>query len=401
MSMADSGPSGDAELSTSEKFEAAFEELDALDVDTDEDASGESPAAVGDVSADADAPVAHSDEADPPENVEPEDVAEGEAEAEEEPAVEAEAETEPATAAEAETPEAPPDETPSEAPKHEPFSFTADGGRVDVPGAVRVSHDDGAGNVTQSVVVPVDVWQRSIQPYLGNWGAREQRYKDELAKLDPEKNPEVIRAKALIEKFDGLLDDPEAFAAFFDNFEANRDKLRLELENRALKARTEGYASSETQRETQERYEVVAAQIRGDLPARVDMVARQLGVDLPADVRDRLVEDMYADVDRLYFVAQEGNEWGIKAGEIAAADVAFAQRIQRAAQLIAYGANSVDQQRQDKKEAARQRNEKALNRKKVPATVPAAGSAPSSGPEEPKIESWEDFEDWSDSDDDI
>src|SRR5690606_4753554 len=61
---------------------------------------------------------------------------------------------------------------------------------------------------------------------------REREYRRRIAELDPERNPDVIRARALAAELDAILSDRDRAAEFIDNFEREKELLRLRAENR-------------------------------------------------------------------------------------------------------------------------------------------------------------------------
>jgi len=113
-----------------------------------------------------------------------------------------------------------------------PFSFRVDRVEIAVPEGMAGVQETEHGRV---FLIHEDAWQQYIQPRLADrtqWIQREREYRRRIAELDPERNPDVIRARALAAELDAILSDRDRAAEFIDNFEREKELLRLRAENR-------------------------------------------------------------------------------------------------------------------------------------------------------------------------
>jgi len=113
-----------------------------------------------------------------------------------------------------------------------PFSFRVDRVEIAVPEGMAGVQETEHGRV---YLIHEDAWQQYIQPRLADrtqWIQREREYRRRIAELDPERNPDVIRARALAAELDAILSDRDRAAEFIDNFEREKELLRLRAENR-------------------------------------------------------------------------------------------------------------------------------------------------------------------------
>jgi len=278
----------------------------------------------------------------------------------------------------------------------EPFSFKVDGKRVEVEGALVIKHDDLEGNPTESIVIPKRSWEKAL-PHLADrtvLAHKEREFQQRLADLDPERNEHVVRARALVDEFDKILGSEEAFAKFFENFEANAEALRLKVENQAIKQSLQSRQERDETRESQFEAEETERAIENERSViaenAVRHVAAELGIDLPTDVV-QLVQDELADNRDAYYVradAEIAKTYGVDEGTLVRRDDRVVRMVQRFASLAAKGSKRGAELAQ-----AARKNEAALAPSKPkPKTVPAKGS-PAAADEKP-ITSREEFDKW-------
>lgn len=305
--------------------------------------------------------------------------------------VDPEAEVEPEEAAAEDSPEP----SQPEQPSLQPFAFTADRKRVEVEGASIVEHPDPDGNPTRSIVIPEATWQRKVQPYLadrGTFANKERDYKRQLDALSPDKNEDVIRAKAVLAEFEQILSTEENLTGFLENFDRNRELLNLKVDKAATEARLKAREDGErTVRSEQEREETVQ-RVYADVPNSVQRTAQILSTQYNVPVSPRALEAAQAEiaenVGAYYRLATEedAQQYGVAVGEIVRDEDKVARTIYRFASLLNTGS-----EQQTKTTEAAKKNAAALGTtKKPPPSVPAKGSA-SPAKQAPKIKSWEDF----------
>ena len=309
------------------------------------------------------------------------DVAEeAEAEGEQPEAVAVEAEPEPST---------------PERPVVQPFSFAADGKRVEVEGASVVEHPGPDGKPTRSVVIPLDAFQRRVQPYLadrGKFANKERDYQRQLAALSPDKNETVIRAQTMLDEFEKVLGSEDSLTAFLQNFEQNRELLKLKVENAATAAKLRAREEGEQHTQTEQDEQATVQQVQEDLPNGVRAAASVLKQHFSVDVPEAALNAAYAEINEnlgVYYrraTQQDAEQYGVNVGQIIRDEGRIERTLYRFASLLTTGSA----QQQMTTEAAK-RNQAALgDKKKPPPTVSAKGSAP---PAERKVEikSWDDF----------
>src|SRR5690606_37647193 len=345
------------------------------------------------------------------------------------PPAEPEDDSPPAAAAEAATPDAetesspaeapadaaePPEDTPdaetsappagqpaADAPPTEPFRFRVDGREIDVPGAHVVDlGPDGGG---RCIVIPADVWDRRIRPHVADRRAIHQRHQQELReleqRLDPSRNETVIRATALAEVLDPVLEalsrgDVEPLKAFVAEYAgAGTDRLQLMVENRLLKARSE--MQQQVERSRQQEAEAAALVPLAEEAVRQSVqqiletpVFEGLGLDA-AELEEQAWALQKSGVPIL-FRAQEGDGSGLPPGQVGINRALLYERLMPLASVARRVAEARAAAQQ-----ARARNDAALagatGRRSVPPAVPAAGSPGAGGKKtEPKtLAEWE------------
>jgi len=293
-------------------------------------------------------------------------------------------------------PEESPEPSQPEQPVFQPFSFTADRKKVEIEGASVVDFVDKDGNPQQSIVIPKEAFQRQMQPYLADRGAfanKERAYKRQIDALSPDKNETVIRAQTLLDEFEQVLSSEENLTRFLENFDQNRELLKLKVENSAtqakLKARDEGERVVQTEREQEEAIQ----RVRADVPASVQRTAQALAAEYKVEVSPRALqaaqEEIAENLGSYYHYAseQEAQEYGVTVGELVRDDVKVARMLYRFVNLL----NDGSVQKVKTTEAAK-KNEAALGGtgKKPPPSVSAKGSAPPAK-KTATIGSWEEF----------
>lgn len=305
---------------------------------------------------------------------------------------EAEGEVEPEAAA----PEASPE--PSTAPQSvvQPFSFAADGKRVEVEGASRVEFLDPEGKPTRSIVVPEDVWQRKIQPYLADRGAfanKERDYKRQLANLAPDKNETVIRAQAILDEFEKVLSTEESLTKFLEGFEQNRELLKLKVDKAATEAKLKARDDNEREVKTEHDTETTVQRVQSDVPDSImgaaALLKQQYGVEVSEQALRAAHEEIMDNLGGYYRRAtpEEAQQYGVGVGEVVRDNDRVLRTVHRFAALLNAGS-----EQKTKTEEAAKKNQAALGgtKKSPPPSVSAKGSAPPAE-RQSEIKSFEDF----------
>ena len=281
-----------------------------------------------------------------------------------------------------------------EEPAYKPFSFTVDGRRVDVEGASLVDHPDVDGNMTQSVVVPRDVWQSKIQPYMADQGAtakKEADFKRQIADLDPTQNETVIRAQTLLDSFEEILSSEEKLTEFLSNFDGNKELWGLRADKAAANARIKAGDERESADRSVRDEAEASRQIESDLPGAVRQIADVLKDQHGMEVHDRALAaaaDAIAENPGMYYhyaTEAEAQQYGVTVGEIVRDDDRVASTINRFNSLLSAGS-----EQQSKTDEAREKNRKALTKKDGPPTIAAKGP-PALGESEKDYKDKEEF----------
>ncbi len=281
-----------------------------------------------------------------------------------------------------------------EEPTHSPFSFKVDGRRVDVEGASLVDHPDVDGNPTQSVVIPRDVWNSKVQPYMADQGAfarKEADFRRQIADLDPTQNETVIRAQTLLDSFEEVLSSEEKLTEFLSNFDGNKELWGLRADKAAASARIKSSEERESADRSVRDEADASRQIESDLPGAVRQIADVLTTDHGMQVHDRALAaaaDAIAENPGMYYhyaTQAEADQYGVTVGEIVRDDDRVASTINRFNSLLSAGS-----EQQTKTDEAREKNRKALTKKEVPPTIAAKGS-PAPGESETEYGNKEDF----------
>lgn len=290
--------------------------------------------------------------------------------------------------------EASPDEVPADTPEgapvgandgaspeeqtRDPFTLNVDGQSFDVPDA----YVDG-----DNIVIPRDSFQRVIQPRVADRGVWQQERKDfqrHIEELAPERNPEVIKAKTLLNSILEVLEDDQKADAFFSDFAKNRDKLILQAERAELEAQRNQLTSTQ-QRDT-------AKQEAAELPVQMDsalgnVLSQAKEIADYSSVDMDYVRDLIEPIKGSFFFRADADmpEAGLKKGEIGVRIDLIEQVIQKEAKR-----SQATQAAQE----ARKRNETALGNTSSNVSAPPAlkPDNPVEVEETPKIETKEQWQ---------
>ena len=261
----------------------------------------------------------------------------------------------------------------AETPSTRPFSFAVDGTRYDVPGAVLQELDDGEGGKEEWIAMPRSAFQESVQPHVADRRSiqrQEAAYKRTIAELDPTTNPAVVEARALLDSWDEVLKlEPDDLAAWVEDGKANMGRLRLEAENKALRADRESANNAEPD------YTEFIETLEGDVSEQVKLSMERLEVDLPLSVQREVSAHLWKRVQNGEAIYVEGEnhglqpgEWGVQLGIIDEAVKLF---------------------RGTREAGARKAERKNAPKPKAPRTVEVAGSpAPSGEDKEMTKQEW-------------
>lgn len=237
---------------------------------------------------------------------------------------------------------------PEEEEVAETLDLRADGVAFSVP--ARVSGD--------TITMTRDEFQRHIQPRLADraaWQREREATNRQIAALSPEKNPEVIRARALLDRLSKVLESNESLTRFTDNFETEKGRLMAEVDAAAAKAEAEALRAGQATRATEEQTSQLLSQLDQGLEVAIATFAQRpefSGVDV-ASMKGELLPFKRS----LFFVAQEGDGSGVNPGEIGIRLDLISQAMQRRAQV---------KKAKGEYDSAKRRNTKATKRTKAP-----------------------------------
>ena len=277
-----------------------------------------------------------------------------------------------------------------------PFSFRVSGRDVAVEGAGLYEHDDGSGGTSQSVVIPADSWQRNIQPYLQDGGAiarEKNELQQQIESLDPKNNETVVRAQSLLDNFEEIISSPEKLTEFLENFDQNKEVLRLKADLASRTAGDELRASREEAQSSEERDAEIYQQIDADISDSAGAVFNALNLDIGDEHKQQIGEFIYDRRANYYRHAtdEDARLYGVTAGEVVFdTDLAAADMQRLASFAPTPKANTATQK-------ARKANEAILNPKDPPKTVPADGSPAPSKDKTGNFKTREEYEKWEDS----
>lgn len=261
----------------------------------------------------------------------------------------------------------------------EAFTLNVDGQSYDVPEA----YVDG-----DNIVIPRDSFQRVIQPRVADrsvWQKERQQYEQRIQDLNPENNPQVVKAKTLLDNMLEVLEDDDKAEEFFSDFVRQRDKLILQAERAELEA---------------EKNNLTSSQKREDAATQAEELPKQMDASIGAILNEAKNIDQYASVDMDYVreliepikasfffrAEQDMPDAGLKKGEIGV-------RIDLLEQVVAKEASRA--QALQATQQTRERNQEALNDSADDdASAPPAlePDNPIDVREPPKVESKEDWD---------
>lgn len=264
--------------------------------------------------------------------------------------------------------------------EREPFSIRVDRQEYDVPDAY-VEGDN--------IVIPREAFQRSVQPMLADrnvWRQERSELLQTIEDLDPQKNPDVVKANAFLEKVNEVFEDEESAYAFFKDFNANRDKLVLDAERAALDAEKKQFQSTASRKQASEQAEELAGQMETALDSVLEEAKT---IEAYANVDMEYIRDLIEPVKAQFFfrAAEDLPKFGLKEGEIGV-------RIDLIEQFI---------QKEAKRSKARMESERARQRNRAqigdspegeepapPASIDT--STPDGSQKQPEITSREEWE---------
>ena len=224
-----------------------------------------------------------------------------------ETASDGEADEDPQAEADGEDPTDDDAETPT--PTQEPFSFQAHGTVFEVPGAVIQELDDGEGGKERWIAMPQTAFQDSVQPHLADLSAvrrQEETFKRQIAALDPDKHPDVIAGNAVVEALDELIKlGPDEQAAWLEDAAANFKQMKLEAENKALRAARE----TDVDADQETKHAEFSTLVKGDVSVQVDAAAERAGITLSARIKKEVAAHMWGRFESnedVYFTDEDG-----------------------------------------------------------------------------------------------
>jgi hypothetical protein len=288
----------------------------------------------------------------------------------------------------AELPAEPAEEAPES--ETEPFSFTADRRRFEVPGAQIVRFKEGDQTV-EKIVMDRDAFARFVHPHIRDQSAlskRDAEHRRQIQALDPERNEQVIRAQSLIGSLEAVLKDEESLTGFLTNFNQNKELWALKAEKAVADARLTGYTTQESETQQATRLQETTEQVVQDIPAVLGGAAQfvtqnwQVPVDqrAMAAAQQQIAENIGAYYR--YATAHDAQTYGVEEGQLIRDDDAVIKTVYRFASLLS---------QQNNAQAAKAKNQAVLGGgKKSPKTVSAKGSPGAA--EKPK--SFKNGDDW-------
>lgn len=286
---------------------------------------------------------------------------------------------------------------PGESPEPEPFAFRTHGQDVEPPGAFRYRPSPGSDE--DYVVIPAKSWQSHVQPRLASQEvlAQTQReYERKLADLSPDRNEEVIRARAVVKELEGLLSDEAALTSFLQNFEVNSQALRTRVENAVLSAKDEVRTSQDQETQREQRLQGMARMMAEDLPAQVDALLAQVPEGVLSDEAvNALRGQLYSQAERYYVLAEDDDtarRHGISVGSVGRLDALLRRDV---VQLLSLAGALTPRQGNgasaDRAEAVARRNRVASGGKRPPDAVTPKKTTVPSMPKSPEMtrDTWE------------
>lgn len=201
---------------------------------------------------------------------------------------------------------------PAAEPAGEPFTFKADGKQFEIPGAMRYP---------EGVYIPTEAVAR-LQEHLADrksLNGRIRQLEQQVQTGDPERHPEVLKARALMTQLGTLMDQgPEAMAEWLDNLQQNRPILEAKAEAAALKRQLEFHTERQKTESSEAEATALADQMDSALSRNLDAVLADPAIAALNLDRNRLQVRLYRMADALFVEAdQDYPEAGVRKGDLA------------------------------------------------------------------------------------
>jgi hypothetical protein len=264
-----------------------------------------------------------------------------------------------------------------------PFSFRVDGQVVEV---------DGATEADGKITLSREAWDRVVLPRVvdrGRMAARDEAAQRRIQSLEGDAEAREDRFKAVLGKVDALFSDPAKGKAFFDAYQTEAPRFKLEIENELLKTERKQQATqvetSAKQAEEREFNERARPALKSAIDRVLDETAKGLTLDR-SELENELWGLWEADVP-VFFRVQPDDGSGLDPKEHK-----FGVDTGRVARILSPFVKAAQQSAAAKKaEEVRKANAQALKGgEKAPPTVPASGS-PTPGGEAREFKTAEEF----------
>lgn len=167
------------------------------------------------------------------------------------------------------TPVAPAEAAPSEiippVEVGQPFTFRVDGTDITPEGALRFA---------DHIRIPLAAWDQEIRPkYLANrnaWRDKEAGYQQELSAARQAKSDREYRAEQLVQRVEGLVNDPDALMEWVANYQQSAPILLAEARAAALEAQLGNRQAEDKARQDAADAEVLRPQLQQHLGAQLE-----------------------------------------------------------------------------------------------------------------------------------
>lgn len=201
---------------------------------------------------------------------------------------------------------------PAAEPAGEPFTFKADGKQFEIPGAMRYP---------EGVYIPTEAVAR-LQEHLADrksLNGRIRQLEQQVQTSDPERHPDVLKARAVMSRLNALMDQgPEAVAEWLDKLEQNRPILERDAEIAALKKEREFHTERQKAETSEAEATALADQMDVALSRNLDVVLADPAIAALNLDRNRLQVRLYRMADALFVEAdQDYPEAGVRKGDLA------------------------------------------------------------------------------------
>ena len=233
---------------------------------------------------------------------------------------------------------------PAAEPAGEPFTFKADGKQFEIPGAMR--YPEGVYFTPEAILR----LQENLADRKG-LNDRIRQLENKVQVNDPERHPEVLRARALTQKLNELMDQgPEAMAEWLDNLQQNRPILEANAKAAALEAQLKRYTEQEQTQASEQEATALVDQMDRTLNGHLDAILQDpeiaaLGLD-----RNRLQARLYRLADALFVEAdQDYPDAGVRKGDLAINLELLRAEVNDAAALVRQVRGQQDAQQKAKK----------------------------------------------------